>query len=147
MKILWSEVWKRGFRLMQILDLLGMYFDAEVVFVTNSSLLFRFTLWPEIQPISNPNTEFSLCPKLFIFKLVSQLVDLFHSIYLFSIIFRYWIIISIKKIKIAYVASYFSPFCAHLSSFVTLQFLTGVFQINVHTNSIIFCLFHVLMLP
>ena len=29
---------------MQILDLLGMYFDAAVVFVTNSSLLFRFTL-------------------------------------------------------------------------------------------------------
>ena len=29
---------------MQILDLLGMYFDAVVVFVTNSSLLFRFTL-------------------------------------------------------------------------------------------------------
>ena len=29
---------------MQILDLLGMYFDAVVVFVTNTSLLFRFTL-------------------------------------------------------------------------------------------------------
>ena len=29
---------------MQIQDLLGMYFDAAVVFVTNSSLLFRFTL-------------------------------------------------------------------------------------------------------
>ena len=29
---------------MQILDLLGMYFDAAVVFVTKSSLLFRFTL-------------------------------------------------------------------------------------------------------
>ena len=29
---------------MQILDLLGMYFDAVVVFVTNFSLLFRFTL-------------------------------------------------------------------------------------------------------
>ena len=29
---------------MQILDLLGMYFDAAVVFVTNSSLLFRVTL-------------------------------------------------------------------------------------------------------
>ena len=29
---------------MQILGLLGMYFDAVVVFVTNSSLLFRFAL-------------------------------------------------------------------------------------------------------
>ena len=29
---------------MHILDLLGMYFDAAVVFVTNSQLLFRFTL-------------------------------------------------------------------------------------------------------
>ena len=36
---------KGGFhQLMQILDLLGMYFDAAVVFVTKSSLLFRFTL-------------------------------------------------------------------------------------------------------
>ena len=30
--------------MMQILDLLGMYFDTAVVFVTNSSLLFSFTL-------------------------------------------------------------------------------------------------------
>ena len=29
---------------MQILDLVGMYFDTVVVFVTNSSLLFSFTL-------------------------------------------------------------------------------------------------------
>ena len=29
---------------MQILGLLGMYFDAVVVFSTNSSLLFRFAL-------------------------------------------------------------------------------------------------------
>ena len=29
---------------MQILDLLGVYFDAAVVFVTNSSLLFRLAL-------------------------------------------------------------------------------------------------------
>ena len=29
---------------MQILDLLGMYFDAVVVFVTNSTLLFRLPL-------------------------------------------------------------------------------------------------------
>ena len=30
--------------MMQILDLLGMYFDAAVVFVTNSLLLFRFAM-------------------------------------------------------------------------------------------------------
>ena len=35
---------KGGFPLMQILGLLGMYFDAAVVFVTNSSLLFRFAM-------------------------------------------------------------------------------------------------------
>ena len=35
-KILWSEVWKGGFQLMLILGLLGMYFDAAMVFVTNS---------------------------------------------------------------------------------------------------------------
>jgi hypothetical protein len=29
---------------MQILDLLGLYFDAAVIFVTNFSLLFRLTL-------------------------------------------------------------------------------------------------------
>ena len=29
---------------MQILGLLGMFFDAAVVFVTNSSLLFRFAM-------------------------------------------------------------------------------------------------------
>ena len=31
LKILWSVVWKGGFQLMQILGLLGMYFDAVVV--------------------------------------------------------------------------------------------------------------------
>ena len=30
--------------MMQILGFLGMYFDAAVVFVTNSSLLLRFAL-------------------------------------------------------------------------------------------------------
>ena len=44
LKILWSEVWKGGFQIMQILRFLGMYFDAVVVFVTNSTLLFRFAL-------------------------------------------------------------------------------------------------------
>ena len=34
-------VWKVGFQFMLILGLLGMYFDAAVVFVTKSSLFFR----------------------------------------------------------------------------------------------------------
>ena len=33
-----------GFQFMLILGLLGMYFDAAVVFVTKSSLLFRLAL-------------------------------------------------------------------------------------------------------
>ena len=33
-----------GFKFMLILDLLGMYFDAAVVFVTKSSLLFRLAV-------------------------------------------------------------------------------------------------------
>jgi hypothetical protein len=33
-----------GVKLMQILDLSGMYFDAAVVFVTKSLLLFRLAL-------------------------------------------------------------------------------------------------------
>ena len=33
-----------GFQFMLILDLLGMYFDAAVVFVTNSSLFFRLAV-------------------------------------------------------------------------------------------------------
>ena len=36
--------WKGGFQLMQILGLLGMYFDTAVIFVKNFSLLFRFAL-------------------------------------------------------------------------------------------------------
>ena len=44
LKILWSEVWKGGFQLMQILVLLGMYFDAVVVFVTSQTILFRLAL-------------------------------------------------------------------------------------------------------
>ena len=35
---------ERGFQLMQILGLLGMYFDAVVVEVKTSSLLFRLAL-------------------------------------------------------------------------------------------------------
>ena len=33
-----------GFQFMLILGLLGMYFDAAVVFVTNSSLFFRLAV-------------------------------------------------------------------------------------------------------
>ena len=44
LKILWSEVWKGGFQLMQILGLLGMYFDAVVVEVEKYLLLFRLAL-------------------------------------------------------------------------------------------------------
>ena len=44
LKILWSEVWKGGFQLIQILDLLGMYFDAAVVEVKTYLLLFRLAL-------------------------------------------------------------------------------------------------------
>ena len=43
-EILWSEVWKVGFQFMLILGLLGVYFDAAVVFVTKSSLLFRLAV-------------------------------------------------------------------------------------------------------
>ena len=39
-----KNVWKVGFQFMLILVLLGMYFDAVVVFVTKSSLLFRFAV-------------------------------------------------------------------------------------------------------
>ena len=38
LKILWSEVWKRGFQMMLILVLLGMYFNAVVVFVASQTL-------------------------------------------------------------------------------------------------------------
>ena len=40
LKFLWSEVWKG----MLILGLLVMYFDAAVVFVKKTSLLFRLAL-------------------------------------------------------------------------------------------------------
>ena len=44
LKILWSEVWKGGFQLMQILGLLGMYFDNMVVEVEKYLLFFRLAL-------------------------------------------------------------------------------------------------------
>ena len=44
MKVLWSEVWKGGFQLMQILGLIGMYFDTVVVEVKKNLLLFRLAL-------------------------------------------------------------------------------------------------------
>ena len=39
-----KNVWKVGFQIMLILGLLGMYFDATVVFVTKSLLLFRLAV-------------------------------------------------------------------------------------------------------
>ena len=39
-----KNAWKVGFQFMLILGLLGMYFDAAVVFVTNSSLFFRLAV-------------------------------------------------------------------------------------------------------
>ena len=45
-----------GFQFMLILGLLGMYFDAEVVFVTKSSLLFRLAvaiLWVVVRAYSS----------------------------------------------------------------------------------------------
>ena len=52
LKILWSEVWKGGFQLMQILGLFGMYFDSVVVEVEKYLLFFRLALailWIELQ--------------------------------------------------------------------------------------------------
>ena len=51
-EILWSEVWKRGFQLMLILGLLGMYFDVAVAFVMKSPLLFRLA-------VAIPHCQFS----------------------------------------------------------------------------------------
>jgi hypothetical protein len=51
-EILWSEVW-----LMLILGLIGMYFDAAVVFLTNSQLFFWLAvaiLWVNF-PANNLN--------------------------------------------------------------------------------------------
>ena len=39
-----KNVWKVGFQFMLILGLLGMYFDAAVVFVMKSSLFFRLAV-------------------------------------------------------------------------------------------------------
>ena len=43
-EILWSEIWKGGFQLTLILGLLGMYFDAWVVFVKKNIILFLLAL-------------------------------------------------------------------------------------------------------
>ena len=59
---------------MQILDLLGMYFDAVVVFVTNFSLLFRFAMailwdWQSRNPALLSNVCIDLVPE-FSLKLI-----------------------------------------------------------------------------
>ena len=49
LKGLFFEVWKGEFQLIQILGLLGMYFDAVVVFVMKFTTLLRLswaTVWP-----------------------------------------------------------------------------------------------------
>ena len=54
---------------MQILGLFGMYFDAAVVFVTNSSLIFRFAMailslhlnFLKLQLFVGPNTSVIYC--------------------------------------------------------------------------------------
>ena len=43
-EILWSEVWNVGFQLMLILGILCRYFNASVVFVKNTFLLFKLAL-------------------------------------------------------------------------------------------------------
>ena len=55
LKILWSEVWKGGFQLIQILGLLGMYFDAVVVEV-KTFLLYSDWLWPYCVTVSHVST-------------------------------------------------------------------------------------------
>ena len=45
LKILWSEVCKKGFQLMLIMGLLGMYFNAAMVFVTTFHF-YSDWLWP-----------------------------------------------------------------------------------------------------
>ena len=47
---------------MQILDLLNIYFDAGVVFVTNSSLLFRFYVAILCSFVSRKKTPESVLP-------------------------------------------------------------------------------------
>ena len=53
LKILWSEVWKGEFQLMQILGLYGMYFDAVVVEVEKYLLFFPIgsghTVWTVVR--------------------------------------------------------------------------------------------------
>ena len=57
-KILWSEVWKGGFQLIQILGLLGMYFDAVVV-------EFKFFFFTFIQIGSGHTVFYNKIPKKF----------------------------------------------------------------------------------
>ena len=45
LKILWSDAWKGGFQLMQILGLLSMHFDAVVVEV-ETFYFYSDWLWP-----------------------------------------------------------------------------------------------------
>ena len=66
LKILWSDVWKGGFQLIQILGLLGMYFDAVVVEVKTFLLLFRLAL--AILCIEQPQQKLNKLEKFIIFQ-------------------------------------------------------------------------------
>ena len=73
LKILWSEVWKGGFQLIQILGLLGMYFDAVVAEVKTFLLLFRLTLailWgsKDIAIANNVQSSLFLCHETFLYN-------------------------------------------------------------------------------
>ena len=60
-----KKVWKGGFQLMLILGLLGMYFDAAVVFVTSQTLLLRLALAKEyIERRHGEPFKFLFLPKM-----------------------------------------------------------------------------------
>ena len=104
---LWSEVWKVGFQFMLILGLLGMNFDAAVVFVTKSSLFFKLAvtilcprwIW-EVAKYSLVNSSyfraiwiFSICSKnqkmaefLFLIHVVVQELKISHFLSLLHVI-------------------------------------------------------------
>ena len=87
LKILWSEVWMRGFQLMQILGLLGMYSDAVVC--SRSSEEFTF-----FQIGSGHTVLQNKLPLCFIFlkyaQFLSALLISFMVFFMFYWIFKYF---------------------------------------------------------
>ena len=62
LKILWSEVWKGGFQLIQILGLLGIYFDAVVVEVKTFFFTFiQISSGHTVCPIYWENGSVKIC--------------------------------------------------------------------------------------